>query len=107
MSTENSESVQDLRAAIGGPAARWQRRAWNVATGSRSLVCSVVNRRGREEPGERTEAVRYFQHMIFEAYRKVRANRGAAGVDRESIEQFEADLKDNLYKLWNRMSSGS
>jgi group II intron reverse transcriptase/maturase len=44
--------------------------------------------------------------MVFEAYRRVKANRGAAGVDGESITQFEVDLKGNLYKLWNRMSSG-
>ncbi|MFJ9777779.1 group II intron reverse transcriptase/maturase [Kitasatospora sp. NPDC101157] len=46
------------------------------------------------------------KHMVFEAYRRVKANKGAAGVDGESIEQFEADLRGNLYKLWNRMSSG-
>ena len=46
------------------------------------------------------------KHLVFEAYLRVKANRGAAGVDGESIEQFEADLKGNLYKLWNRMSSG-
>ena len=38
---------------------------------------------------------------------KVKANKGAAGVDGESIEEFERNLKGNLYKLWNRMSSGS
>jgi group II intron reverse transcriptase/maturase len=37
----------------------------------------------------------------------VKANRGAAGIDNESIEMFEADLKGNLYRIWNRMSSGS
>jgi RNA-directed DNA polymerase len=47
------------------------------------------------------------RHIVWEAYKKVKANGGAAGVDEESIEEFEKDLKDNLYKLWNRMSSGS
>lgn len=44
---------------------------------------------------------------VWEAYKQVKANRGAAGVDGQSIEEFERDLRNNLYKLWNRMSSGS
>lgn len=44
---------------------------------------------------------------VWEAYKRVKANRGAAGVDDQSIEEFEKDLRNNLYKLWNRMSSGS
>ena len=44
---------------------------------------------------------------VWEAYRKVRANKGAAGVDGCSVEDFEKDLKGNLYKIWNRMSSGT
>jgi RNA-directed DNA polymerase len=44
---------------------------------------------------------------VWNAYKKVKANRGAAGIDGVSIEEFEKDLKNNLYKLWNRMSSGS
>src|SRR5262249_47483298 len=47
------------------------------------------------------------KQMVWEAYQKVKANHGAAGVDGQSIEAFESDLKGNLYKLWNRMSSGS
>lgn len=47
------------------------------------------------------------KRLVWEAYKEVKANRGAAGIDGESIEAFEADLKDNLYKIWNRMSSGS
>jgi RNA-directed DNA polymerase len=47
------------------------------------------------------------KRRVLEAYRHVRANRGAAGIDDESIEMFDADLSRNLYKLWNRMASGS
>ncbi len=47
------------------------------------------------------------QVAIKEAHRRVRANKGAAGVDGETIKEFEKDLEGNLYKLWNRMSSGS
>ncbi len=44
---------------------------------------------------------------VWEAYVKVKSNQGAAGLDRQTIEEFEQDLKNNLYKVWNRMSSGS
>src|SRR2546428_13804655 len=44
---------------------------------------------------------------VWEAYKRVKANKGAAGVDDQSIEDFEKKLKKNLYKIWNRMSSGS
>jgi RNA-directed DNA polymerase len=45
--------------------------------------------------------------LVFEAYKQVKANKGADGVDGQSLQDFESDLKGNLYKLWNRMSSGS
>jgi hypothetical protein len=45
--------------------------------------------------------------LIWEAWLHVKANQGAAGIDAETIERFEKKLGDNLYKLWNRMSSGS
>ena len=41
------------------------------------------------------------KRAVWEAWRRVKANKGAAGVDGESIEEFERDLKGNLYKLWN------
>jgi retron-type reverse transcriptase len=44
---------------------------------------------------------------VWEAFKKVKANHGAAGVDGPTVANFEADLSNNLYKPWNRMSSGS
>ncbi len=41
---------------------------------------------------------------VWEAFKRVKANRGTAGVDGQSIADFEADLSNNLYKLWNRLS---
>lgn len=45
--------------------------------------------------------------LVWEAYKRVAANKGAAGVDRQSLAEFDKDLKNNLYKIWNRMSSGT
>ena len=45
--------------------------------------------------------------LVWEAYLLVKANKGAAGVDQQSLNDFEKNLKNNLYKLWNRLSSGS
>ena len=47
------------------------------------------------------------KHDVLKAWELVKANKGAEGVDGETIEQFESKLKSNLYKLWNRLSSGS
>lgn len=44
---------------------------------------------------------------VWQAYKQVKANRGAGGVDEQSLKDFEKDLEDNLYKIWNRMASGS
>lgn len=46
------------------------------------------------------------KRSVYEAYKAVKANAGSAGVDQQSLDAFEADLKGNLYKIWNRMSSG-
>jgi len=47
------------------------------------------------------------KRAVWEAYRRVKENRGAAGVDHQSLEDFGEDLTNNLYKLWNRLASGS
>ncbi len=47
------------------------------------------------------------KQIVWDAYKRVKAKRGAAGVDKQSLGVFEKDLKNNLYKIWNRMSSGS
>ena len=44
---------------------------------------------------------------VLKAWQRVRANRGAAGIDEVSVAEFEKKLKNNLYRIWNRMSSGS
>lgn len=56
---------------------------------------------------EKTKPFNISKRLVFEAYKKVKENKGAAGVDDQSIAEFEIHLKDNLYKLWNRMASGS
>jgi RNA-directed DNA polymerase len=61
----------------------------------------------REEPMNKTKSYEISKHVVLEAFQRVKANKGAAGIDDESLEAFEADLKNNLYKIWNRMSSGS
>jgi RNA-directed DNA polymerase len=47
------------------------------------------------------------KRLVYEAFKAVKANAGCAGVDKETIEDFEADLKNNLFRIWNRISSGS
>lgn len=56
---------------------------------------------------DKTKSFEISKTVVWEAYLRVKANKGAAGVDNESIEKFENNLKDNLYKIWNRMTSGS
>lgn len=56
---------------------------------------------------DKTKSYKISKHIVLEAFQRVKANKGAAGIDNESLKEFEADLKNNLYKIWNRMSSGS
>ena len=59
------------------------------------------------EPKLRDKPFQISKWVVWEAYQRVKANKGGAGVDGQTIEQFEQDLQGNLFKLWNRLSSGS
>ena len=59
------------------------------------------------EPKQQDRPFQISKWKVWEAYERVKANKGAAGVDEQSITEFEADRDRNLYKIWNRMSSGS
>src|SRR5439155_14911806 len=63
--------------------------------------------RQREEPVDKAKPFNIPKREVWEAFKRVKANQGAAGVDGQSIAEFEANLSGNLYKLWNRLSSGS
>ena len=58
-------------------------------------------------PTSQTKPFEIPKQLVWEAYRQVAANKGAPGVDEQTLGEFEADLRDNLYKIWNRMSSGT
>jgi RNA-directed DNA polymerase len=77
-----------------------ERRPWITQ------LSKQVNPQG-EEPVDKAKPFAISKHAVWRAYQKVKANQGAAGVDAESITDFEGNLKDKLYKIWNRMSSGS
>jgi RNA-directed DNA polymerase len=60
-----------------------------------------------EEILMKTKPFTISKQLVMQAFRLIKANAGAAGVDGQSLVDFEKNLKDNLYKLWNRLSSGS
>ena len=53
------------------------------------------------------KSIEISKQIVWEAYLKVKSNQGSAGIDKITILDFEKNLKGNLYKIWNRMSSGS
>lgn len=57
--------------------------------------------------GEKTKSFAVSKQMVYESYLKVCAKGGSAGIDNETIDLFNKELSKNLYKVWNRMSSGS
>jgi len=70
------------------------------------LPLSTSGNRGRSK-GAATKEIPITKQMVLEAYKKVRSNNGSAGIDHQTIVMYEERLGDNLYILWNRLSSGS
>jgi RNA-directed DNA polymerase len=76
------------------PGSAW----WSTGMAGRSQV---------SRPKQQDKPFDISKWVVWEAYQRVKANKGAAGVDEQSIAEFEQDLKGNLFKLWNRLSLGS
>jgi group II intron reverse transcriptase/maturase len=70
------------------------------------LPLATLDKQGRDN-GTTTKSIPITKQMVWKSYKKVRGNKGAAGIDEETIAMYEERLSDNLYILWNRMSSGS
>src|SRR6202171_6449679 len=99
-STEAGRRGGAARSSVEGPVMGLERRGcvvrpWPLANWK------------REEPVDEAKPFKIPKREVWEAFKRVKANQGAAGVDGQSIAEFEANLSGNLYKLWNRLSSGS
>jgi RNA-directed DNA polymerase len=70
-------------------------------------ACGLGEEREMSKPSSQEKPFAIPRRLVWEAWRQVKANKGAPGVDGQDLEEFEADLRDNLYVIWNRMSSGS
>src|SRR6266404_4382175 len=81
-----------------------------TAAERRGLVTRAADDRPtamQEEPLNAAKPFAIPKQLVWQAYLEVKSKGGAAGVDHESLEGFERNLKKNLYRIWNRMSSGS
>jgi len=111
----NRKALSTVAASAGGPA-RSSGEALVIGAERRGrLIYWFVRTSNRASPGRRRvsrsgpegKPFQIPKQLVWEAYRRVKANKGAAGVDGESIADFESGLRGNLYKIWNRMSSGT
>ncbi len=82
-----------------------ERRGWHCR------VLSKFNNREKKQmvglDGNNAKSVPISKQMVYDGYLRVKANKGGSGVDRMTLEELESDLENHLYKLWNRLSSGS
>jgi len=103
---QNTDAMYDgglSRSSDEAPVMGVERRAEVIQL---ELPLTTLKYRGRNNVTE-TKSIPITKRMIWEAYKKVRSNKGTAGIDEQTIEMYEERLTDNLYVLWNRMSSGS
>ena len=101
----NTDDLYELglsHSSVEAPVMGVERRA-----GVTQLMLPLTTPKGGRASGAETKSIPITKQMIWKAYKKVRSNKGAAGVDEETIAMYEERLQDNLYMLWNRMSSGS
>jgi RNA-directed DNA polymerase len=81
--------------------------SWRWSEGATSCSFSARSTSHGRHLGDKATPLDISKRQVWEAYTRVKANQGAAGVDGQAIAAFEEDLEDNLYKLWNRLASGS
>src|SRR5262249_26412564 len=99
-STDAEHRGGAARSSEEGPVMGPERRGWVVQP------WPSANRQW-EEPVDKAKPFKMPKREVWDAFKPVKAKQGAAGVDGQSIAEFAANLSGNLYKLWNRLSSGS
>src|SRR5262249_59987896 len=96
-------------AVEGAGAERRRTEGWAIGPDRGGSVAwrSGPDNRQREDRARGAKPFGISKREVWEAFKKVKANQGAAGIDGQAIEQFESRVANNLYKLWDRMASGS
>ena len=103
-----AESIDDIlwggpsRSSDEGSVIELEPRGWRIQANWTEQLKKI-----KEETVQGARSYDIDKWKVYEAYKKVKANGGSSGIDGIEIEAYEVNLKDNLYKLWNRMSSGS
>src|SRR6201987_5097388 len=101
-STEAEHCDGPIRSSDEGP----RNGDWSEGIGSSGRMVETTGNR-KMQIHTTDKPFNITKKQVYEAYKAVKSKAGAAGVDRQTIEQFDSNLRSNLYKLWNRMSSGS
>ena len=96
-------AVKLLLAGVG--VERRDRLIRNVESFNQGVTSWEEAKMNMPKPDDKSFAIP--KSMVWEAWRQVKANKGAPGVDGQALDEFETDLRDSLYRIWNRMSSGS